>query len=80
MNHEKFMEVALREAWQAFQEDEVPVGACLVKNGQIISSSHNRREKLQDVTSHAEIETIRQASRVLGTWRLEGCILYVTLE
>ncbi len=80
MDHEKFMEVALREAWQAFQEDEVPVGACLVKNGQIISHSHNRREKLQDVTSHAEIEAIRQASRALGTWRLEDCILYVTLE
>ncbi|WP_369019447.1 tRNA adenosine(34) deaminase TadA [Thermatribacter velox] len=80
MDHKKFMEIALKEAWQAFQEDEVPVGACLVKNGQIVSCGHNRREKLQDVTSHAEIETIRKASQELGTWRLENCILYVTLE
>ncbi|HHT09789.1 MAG TPA: nucleoside deaminase [Candidatus Atribacteria bacterium] len=74
------MKIALEEAQRAFEEDEVPVGACIIQGGQLISVGHNRREQKQKITSHAEIEAIQKASRVLGSWRLEGCDLYVTLE
>ena len=74
------MKIALEEAQKAFKEDEVPVGACIIQGDQLISVGHNRREQKQQIISHAEIEAIQEASRVLGSWRLEGCDLYVTLE
>ena len=77
---ERFMEIAWEEAQQAFWEDEVPVGACVVLGGEVIARSHNQREKRQEVTAHAEIVAINQASRVLNSWRLEEAILFVTLE
>lgn len=77
---ERFMEIAWEEARLAFEEDEVPVGACLVLGGEIIARSHNQREKWQEVTAHAEIMAINQASQLLGSWRLEEVSLFVTLE
>ncbi|WP_218113385.1 tRNA adenosine(34) deaminase TadA [Atribacter laminatus] len=74
------MKFALEEAQKAYDEDEVPVGACIIRGDQLISVGHNRREQKQEITSHAEIEAIQKASQVLGSWRLEGCDLYVTLE
>ncbi len=77
---ESFMRLALDEAELAALEDEIPVGAVCVKNGQIISRAHNARESTQDPTSHAELIAIRRAAKVLKTWRLNDCTLYVTLE
>ena len=75
-----FMKEALKEAEAAFNDGEVPVGAVVVKDGQIIGRGHNRKEAKNDVSSHAEIEAIRAASSYLGSWSLSGCTLYVTLE
>lgn len=77
---ELFMRLALREAERAFEEDEVPVGACVVREDIVIALGRNRRERSDDVTAHAEIEAIRKAQAVFGDWRLEDCTLYVTLE
>lgn len=60
--------------------NEIPVGAVIVKNGEIIAACHNRKEELNDVTAHAEILAIREAAEKLGRWRLDDCELYVTLE
>ena len=60
--------------------NEIPVGAIIVKDGEIIASAHNLKETLNDVTAHAEILAIREAERRLANWRLEGCELYVNLE
>jgi tRNA(adenine34) deaminase len=78
--HESFMWRAYQEAEQAFAEDEVPVGAVIVGNGRILASAHNQREQLRDPTAHAEMIAITQAAGALGSWRLEGCTLYCTLE
>jgi tRNA(adenine34) deaminase len=78
--HENFMEEALKEAEKAYRENEVPVGAVILKNGRIISRAHNEKETLHDSTCHAEMTAIRQACRTLGTWRLENCSMYTTLE
>lgn len=75
-----FMQAALREAHKAALIGEVPIGAVIVLDGQIIARGHNRRETVRDVTLHAEIVAIRKASRRLKSWRLENCELYVTLE
>ena len=75
-----YMTEALFEARRALEEDEVPVGAVIVKGGKIIARGHNRRMQNCDPTAHAEIEAIREACRARGTWRLDGCTLYVTLE
>ena len=77
-NH--FMQVALQEARLAFAAGEIPVGAVLVKDDVIIARDHNRREERQDALSHAEVSVIRKGCEVLGTWRLSGCTLYVTME
>ena len=77
---EKFMREALLEAFKAWEMDEVPVGAVVVKDGQIIARSHNTREASRRPTDHAELNAIEQASGALNTWRLEGARLYVTLE
>ena len=80
--HEKefFMREALKEAQKAYDQAEVPIGAVVVLNGEIIGRGHNLREKEQDATLHAEIKAIRQANQHLGSWRLEDCELFVTLE
>lgn len=80
MEHEKFMRTALEEAAIAFALGEVPVGAVVVCQGQIIGRGHNRRETDRDPTSHAEIAALREAAQAKGGWRLTGCTLYVTLE
>ncbi len=76
----KFMKEAIAEAKKAFDEGEVPVGAVIVKDGKIIARGRNHREQKQNALSHAEIEAINSACNILGTWRLDGCELYVTLE
>ncbi|WP_298730742.1 tRNA adenosine(34) deaminase TadA [uncultured Granulicatella sp.] len=77
---EFFMREALKEAQKAYDQEEVPIGAVVVLNGEIIGRGHNLREKEQDATLHAEIKAIRQANQYLGSWRLEDCELFVTLE
>lgn len=79
--HAHHMELALAEAAQAASEDEVPVGAVIVSAERgLIASAHNQREQLRDPTAHAEMIALTQAAAALRSWRLEGCILYVTLE
>ena len=80
MDHERYMRAALQEAEQAAAEGEVPVGAVIVHGGEILARTHNRREQLHDPTAHAEILAIREAAEKLGSRRLTGCTLYVTLE
>lgn len=77
---EKFMKEALKEAKKAYEKDEVPVGAVIVKDGKIIARAHNLKETKLDTTCHAEILAIKKASRKLNCWRLENCEMYVTLE
>ena len=77
---EKFMKQALMEAHKAYEKEEVPVGAVIVKDGKIIARAHNVKELKHDATSHAEILAIKKACKKLGAWRLEGCDMYVTLE
>ncbi len=72
------MERAILEAEKA--DGEIAVGAVIVKNGEIISSAHNQKEELNDVTAHAEILAIRMAEKKLSSWRLEDCEMFVTLE
>ena len=79
MNRE-FMLRAIAESQKAALSGEVPVGAVIVKDNKIIATGRNRREETNNALSHAEAEAIYEACRVLGTWRLEGCTLYVTLE
>jgi len=74
------MEMALEEARAALEEKEVPIGAVIVHGEQIIARAHNQREQLRDPTAHAEMIAITQAAAALGSWRLEDCALYVTLE
>ena len=74
------MGLALAEAHSAAEEGEVPIGAVLVKNGVVISRAHNRRENDKDATAHAEMLVIRDACQKLGSWRLSGTTLYVTIE
>ena len=75
-----FMDVAIGEAKKAYDEDEVPVGAVIVKGGQIISVAHNTCEKTNDCTCHAEINAIKTATEITGEKTLEKCDLYVTVE
>ncbi|MBQ3548057.1 MAG: nucleoside deaminase [Clostridia bacterium] len=79
MNRE-FMQMAILEAEKAAKMGEVPVGAVIVKNGEVIATGYNQREKKQNALSHAEIEAINTACQKLGTWRLDDCEMYVTLE
>jgi tRNA(adenine34) deaminase len=78
--HQHFMEQAFRQAQAAFDADEVPVGAVIEHNGQIIAAAHNQCIALKDATAHAEMLAITQAAEAIGDWRLENCTLYVTLE
>lgn len=77
---DKFMTEALAEAEKAFLLGEVPIGAVIVRDGQIIARGHNLTETAKDPTAHAEMIAIRKAAEVLGGWRLIGCSLYVTVE
>ena len=79
-NKEKFMKEALKEAKKAYEKLEVPVGAVIVKDGEIIARAHNLKETKYDTTKHAEILAIQKASKKLETWRLLDCEMYVTLE
>lgn len=78
--HQAHMALALAQAEQAASLGEVPVGAVVARGEQVIATAHNLRESDQDPTAHAELLAIQRAARVLGTWRLEGCTVYVTLE
>lgn len=78
--YEKFMLEAIKEAKKAESIDEVPIGCIIVKDNKIIARGHNLRETKQQSIAHAEIIAIQKACKKLGTWRLEGCSLYVTLE
>ena len=80
LTHRIWMARALDEARQASEHGDVPVGAVVVSHGEVIASAHNRREVDQDPTAHAELLAVRAAATVLGSWRLDGCALYVTLE
>lgn len=75
-----FMQKALQLAREAFLSGEVPVGAVIVKDSKIIATGKNEREQKQNALSHAEIEAINNACTALGSWRLDGCEIYVTLE
>lgn len=75
-----FMQEALKEAKKAFESDEVPVGAVLVREGKIIARGHNQVELLQDATAHAEMLCITAAAEAIGNWRLSETTLYCTLE
>ncbi|SKA05518.1 tRNA(adenine34) deaminase [Selenihalanaerobacter shriftii] len=74
------MELALAEAKIAYDKDEVPIGAVMVRDDEVIARSHNLKEELNDPTAHAEMLAIRQATEKLGGWRLTDCTLYVTIE
>jgi len=80
LDHEFFMREALKEAEAALEADEVPIGAVVVCDGEIIARAHNCRERLADPTAHAEILALREAGRKLGGWRLTGTTVYVTVE
>jgi tRNA(adenine34) deaminase len=74
------MEQAIAEAELAAAHDDVPIGAVVLRDDEVLARTHNRREVDGDPTAHAEVLALRAAARTLGTWRLEGCTLYVTLE
>ena len=80
IDHEKWMMAAFREAEKAFEQDEVPIGAVVVKNGIIIGRGYNQCESLNDPTAHAEIIAITSAANTIKNWRLKDCQLYVTKE
>lgn len=77
---EKFMKEALKEAKKAYEKEEVPVGAVIVKDGKIIAKAHNLKESKNSSVCHAEILAINKACKKLGAWRLTDCDMYVTLE
>jgi len=77
---EIFMMEALKEAKKAYEKKEVPIGAVIVRNGEVVGRGFNQKETLKDATLHAEISAIKDACKNLGGWRLPGCTMYVTLE
>ena len=77
---EKYMKLAIKEAKKAYDKNEIPVGAVIVKDDKVIARAHNLKEIKNDTTKHAEILAIQKASKKLESWRLEGCEMYVTLE
>jgi tRNA(adenine34) deaminase len=74
------MRLALREAERALEHDDVPIGAVVVHDGEVIGAAHNERELLGDPTAHAEMLALREAARSIGSWRILDSVLYVTLE
>jgi tRNA(adenine34) deaminase len=77
---EHFMRLAIREGERALEHDDVPVGAVVVHEGEVLGAAHNERELRADPTAHAELLALREAARARGQWRLLNCVLYVTLE
>jgi tRNA(adenine34) deaminase len=77
---EYFMRLALREATAALDHDDVPIGAVIVREGEVIGQGHNERELREDPTAHAELIALREAARSLGSWRVLDSVMYVTLE
>jgi tRNA(adenine34) deaminase len=75
-----FMRLALREAERALEHEDVPIGAVVVRNGEVLAAAHNERELRQDPTAHAEMIALREAARAIGTWRVLDTVMYVTLE
>ena len=78
--HIAWMREALAEAEKAYALGEVPIGAVVVRDGEVLGRGHNLRETLADSSAHAEILALREAARTIGDWRLTGCTLYVTIE
>ena len=74
------MRLALREAVRATEHDDVPIGAVIVRGGEVIGSGHNERELRADPTAHAEMIALREAARTIGSWRVLDSVMYVTLE
>ena len=77
---EEYMREALKEAEKCIDTDDVPIGCVIVKNGEIIARGHKTREAFHTALGHAEINAIENACKALGSWRLENCAIYVTLE
>jgi len=77
---EQYMRIAIDQARIAEENGDVPIGAVIIRNGQIIAKAYNQREQLQDPTAHAEIIALTQAAAALENWHLNGCTMYVTLE
>ncbi len=77
---ENYMRLAIEQAKIAEENGDVPIGAVIVHEGRIIAKAYNQRQQLQDPTAHAEIIALTQAAAALGSWRLNGCTMYVTLE
>ncbi len=80
MQHEDFMRIAIEKAREGIQHGQTPFGACIVKDGQVISCEHNGVWETTDITAHAEIRAIRAACNTLGTVDLSGCVIYSTCE
>ncbi len=80
IERQKYMQVALQEAKKAYQQDEVPIGAIVVRNGEIIARAHNTKNRDKDALLHAEMVALRKAQKKLNDWHLNDCDLYVTLE
>lgn len=80
LTHRLWMDRARSQAKAAADAGDVPVGAVVVRDGEVVAQAHNRREADQDPTAHAELLALREAAAATGSWRLEGCTLYVTLE
>jgi len=77
---EYFMRLAMREAERAMEHDDVPIGAVIVHDGEVLAAGRNQREERQDPTAHAEVLALREAAEKLGSWRVLDSVLYVTLE
>jgi len=75
-----FMRMAIREAERAGEHEDVPIGAVIVREEEIVAAAHNERELRQDPTAHAELLALREAARAFGSWRVHDVVLYVTLE
>ncbi|UUV22799.1 nucleoside deaminase [Paenimyroides aestuarii] len=80
LNHEYYMQIALTEAKEAFEKDEIPIGALIVANDRIIAKTHNLTESLNDVTAHAEMQAITAAAHAIGGKYLKNCTMYLTVE
>lgn len=80
MDDKNYMDLALNEAKKALLNNEVPIGCVIIFNNEVIAADYNRKEQLQSATAHAEILAIEQACKLLKSWRLDECTLYVTLE
>ena len=80
LEEHKYIGLALKEAKKAYDKEEVPIGAIIVKNGKVISKAHNLRESKNSAIAHAEILAIEKACKKLNSWRLSDCVMYVTCE